>query len=159
MIDSPGLSNGMTSASWVSQSRKLPYFLRRRMMNVCSKISSRGLLESGLKGLVGDPFMNFILDSVILLVPTPLSPFLLLRHFLPVHCHFPCHCLGTQLSSVQSPRWLTDISQGLSNQHNPLLRNEPPGAMSTLEIFPLTRLIVPRVDALLKLSREPVSPT
>lgn len=50
-------------------------------MNVCSKISSRGSLEPGLKGLVGDPLMNFIPDSVILLVLTPLSPFLLLRHF------------------------------------------------------------------------------
>lgn len=119
-------------------------------MNVCSKISSRGSLELDSKAwLETPPPMSFIPDSVILLVPTPLSPFLLLRHFLPAHCHFPCHCLGTQLSSVRSPQWLTDISQGLSNQQNPLLRNEPPGAMSTLEIFPLTKLIVPRVDACL----------
>lgn len=54
-------------------------------MNVCSKISSRGMLKLGLKGLVGDPLMNFILDSVILLVPTLLFPLLFLCLFVRVH--------------------------------------------------------------------------
>lgn len=69
--------------------------------------SSGGSLELGLKGLVGDPLLNFIRDSVFLLVTTLLPPLLLLHLFLPEHRHFPCPCLGTQLSSVQSPLWLS----------------------------------------------------
>lgn len=64
-------------------------------MNVCSKISSRGLLELGLKGLVGDSLMNFILDSVILLVP-PCCP-----HF------FSCVSLSTCTDISPATAWDT----------------------------------------------------